>query len=250
MRNKNPLSRKEKSILSLVIGGCLALMGYGIMSDYYPEYLPEPKANEVRRYSTEAVKANHRISINKRDERAINRILNKLENVPDAFQKKGNEYGGVVVIFDGRITEDKCSAYLGLEQHKEQIKKAGFENTIGTYFPFTGEVFVKQKSRPKGISAVLHEYGHMIDYALVGGWMDFSSNEKEFRRIFDISKKYRDFFFFKRMDNHESSDPREFFAESFARYYFSDKSRKKLRKEFPEAYQYLCDLEKRVVAEN
>jgi len=49
------------------------------------------------------------------------------------------------------------------------------------------------------------------------------------------------------MSKYEANDPEEFFADSFAKYYFSDESRKRLKKSCPNGYEFLSEMEKKLV---
>jgi len=96
-------------------------------------------------------------------------------------------------------------------------------------------------------SLVLHEYGHFVDYSLMP--IRFSQTE-EWKDIFTEARSYASAFFLNRIKSHFGShylESSEFFAECFARFYFSRRSQERLKKLFPEAYRYFENLERRAL---
>lgn len=104
-------------------------------------------------------------------------------------------------------------------------------------------------------SVVLHEYGHYLDVSLLDEklsltreWSEIYQRCRSNQRV-PGSGPSRPFSFLKwnRISIVFGSyylQPREFFAECFSRYYFSESSKKYLEYYFPEAHEYFSRLEK------
>ena len=78
--------------------------------------------------------------------------------------------------------------------------------------------------------------------SLVG--MSDISNVPSFVAIHELSKTYKKKDGSRIISDYEFNYRDEFFAESFAKYYTSPETRKKLKKDFPEVYRFLAVLEK------
>lgn len=199
-------------------------------------------------YTTDKIKPRYELRVKKRKERKIEEIINNLEHVPDKIQQICNDYGGKVIIFDGRITElEHMKHYKG---QKPKGWELSWEHAPGTYYNKFKEVMIKQSYDEYGTNLELHEYGHMVDYAL--GKLMEEGRLSDIKEFIEIHEKYSNQKFlgiFNTMKPYEKNFRNEFFAESFAKYYYSKKTRKKLKKEYPEVYKFFKSLEGKIIKE-
>ena len=94
-------------------------------------------------------------------------------------------------------------------------------------------MYVNQDKDEAGRTA-LHEFGHLFDHVL-----GRRSSSGEFLNAFSAAKDAG------RLGAHYASSPQEFFADGYARYYFSDRSRRRLRDEYPDAARFFDALDGR-----
>ena len=202
-------------------------------------------------YTTNKIKPRYELKVNARKEHRIDEIINNLEHVPDQMQQLCNDCGGKVIIFDSNIADLENMRYLKYQKPRGWYY-GEWESVIGAYNIINKEVMIKQeyyKAQTSSVNAELHEYGHMVDYIFgeniseeIKGTKRLSNTKKftkihrkytnkKFLGIFDIEEPY-----FKYLRD-------EFFAERFAEFYYSKRTRKSLERKFPEAYEYFKSLE-------
>ncbi len=198
----------------------------------------------VREFCTRFETANYRVEAAGSDLQSVKSIVNRLEHVPDPFQKIVNDYKATVVIYDGDVL-DHVSSFEATDD---------LRNVSGVYVPSVNGIFINhQGHRPddKSVCLELHEYGHAVDQALASlpgtpytnetGY--YVSGLDEFKRIHETATKRTSWFTLFVMTDHEK-DRREFFAECFARFYYSDQSRESMKKYIPECYEFFRKMEK------
>lgn len=178
-------------------------------------------------YSSDRVTPNYRVYVKQVNIESINKTFSVLENVPDAYKKIVNDFGGIIVIFDGKLTANSNMVFLK--------GSAYYDNLPGAYDPLTKEAFIKQGYSIPHYNLELHEYGHMF--------YDAIHEPKEFLNIFNDSwRDNRPSMYFLNM----GENPSEFFARSFEYFYFSNESRNMLSRYFPSVYKYFIELENRI----
>ena len=182
-------------------------------------------------YSSDKVAPNYIINVKQVNIESINKTLSVFENVPDAYKKIVNDFGGIIVIFDGKLTANSNMVFLK--------GSAYYDNLPGAYVSLIKEAFIKQGYSSHHYNLELHEYGHMFYDAL--------HEPKEFLSIFNDSWRDNKFsMYFLDM----GENPSEFFARSFEYFYFSNESRKMLSEHFPLVYGYFIELENRLSGVN
>ncbi len=216
----------------------LGLVSTGCATKYYPD-LSQRKI--VRQYSSEEVIPNYKLNVREKDQKSIDNILDILENVPDTYQKAVNDYGGTVEIFDGKITDNESMRHLKGKKIRGSEHISNWDNHQASHVPYEKKILIKQNYSHFSpcINLELHEYGHITDSALGN-----ISYKGEFKKIFEDYNR-NGIIEFSIGSKYQRDNIREFFAESFAKYYFSDKSRENLEKNYKEIYGYFNNLEKK-----
>lgn len=198
-----------------------------------------PEYNGNSKCATSSVMPRYRIRAKNPDMQAVGRILDNLENVPDAIQKTANAKGVVVVIVDdGEQVREYYRIYAG--------KDPAF-SVVGAYLPLQREAVVSQRhSKDENASIALHEYGHAMDDIGLDGSAGDNYND-EFQEIFDSSvgnvtpETAPESFYIPALHSRP-----EFFAETFGMFYNSGRSRAELKREFPQAYDFFDKIERQI----
>ncbi|GBE20166.1 hypothetical protein BMS3Abin17_00902 [archaeon BMS3Abin17] len=198
---------------------------------------------EVRKYSSDKVIPDYILRVKDKDSKKIRKMKDILENVPDAIQKKINDFGGKVLIFEGKMTDNPELSHLkGTFLGYRRV-----EDLEATYWrkPRIAAVKLVLSGSYGGGNPVLHEYGHLGDHA----FGDISESS-EFRKVYEANpctSSYSDGLplcnsssvFLSRS---EYAYLHEYFATLFADYSFSDRLRAKLKKEYPEAHEFFTNF--------
>lgn len=202
---------------------------------------------ETKIESLDLVHPKYKLNVTSENPEEINRILNVLENVHDSFQEIANNYKGTVVIFDGIITENESMRkWKGVQIPKWSEGKT-YDILPGAYSVEHKEALIKQsyKAGSHGsVSLELHEYGHLIDHAL-GELINLHeiSATSYFVSVHQASRTYKKPDGSQRLSNYGYKYRDEFFAESFAKFYFSPETKAELKGDFREDYHFLEILE-------
>ena len=196
-----------------------------------------------------SVLPNYRITAKKPDMTRINHILyGGLERVTDAMQKVVNDFGGVVIFFDGKFTDNgNISSLRGKAIPGMQML---YDDASGIYMTEMKEAFVKQY--PDNIYPPvyigLHEYGHLVDHAF-GSLSESEDFKLAVEKTLDslrkdpserIRRTANDGIIFEMLAHGEYD---QVWADSFARFYISDQSRATLREDFRDVHDYFVRFE-------
>lgn len=238
----------RKIVKFALLGLALKLLMIGLpFSGGDARALPPPPSvtwKEVRRYSSPQVKLNYELNVKQPDQETIDKILSVAENIPDAMQRAINDGGGRLVIYDGLLSENEGLEYLsGLKPPILEADKT-YDDFAGLYASRLRKAFVDKNKweccyNTQNGTIELHELGHALDH-LYGNLY----NSEEFLRIYaDFTALMLDAMKWP----YEFRTRREFFAENFARFYISDQSRERLKKQRPEVYNYFENLERRII---
>lgn len=149
-------------------------------------------------------------------------IVDALRCVPAAHQELANRFGAKLVIVDD-----------ALEKVFPQIEVDPVSELAGVYDPDTRTLYVNQRKRYPG-KTTLHELGHLLDHALGD-----PSEREPYISIHSAARERGD------LALRLAASPREHFAESFARYYFSDRTRRRLQEQDARTWEYFRDLKAR-----
>jgi len=133
----------------------------------------------------------------------------------------------------GRERDAAVEMLTAAELNRRYPSHSELSENAGIYDPEKHVAYVATDGSHNGHTA-LHEYGHLVDDAL-----GRPSSGSAFAPIYDEAVAQ------KRLRRYYVSSPAETFAELFARYYYSDRTRARLRREHPLAYEYFADLEAR-----
>lgn len=193
-------------------------------------------------HCTQEITPNYEVKAKLCDQETTKKMLSELEKVPNPFQKILNDYGVRIVLFDGDIRD-----HLPPFEITDDL-----EGRKGVFSPTTKKILVShegQRINDQSLGRELHEYGHAIDLAIADlpetpytnrtGYR--VSDLREFKNIHQIAMKRVWFKLFCMVDDEKSSE--EFFAECFARYYHSAKSRELMKKLIPECYNFFKKME-------
>ena len=149
-------------------------------------------------------------------------IADALRCVPASHQELANRFGAKLVIDDEP-----------LEKAFPQIEVDPVSELAGVYDPKTRTLYVNQRKRYPG-KTTLHELGHLVDHALGD-----PSEREPYTSIHAAARARGD------LALRLAASPREHFAESFARYYFSDRTRRRLQEQDARTWEYFRDLKAR-----
>ncbi len=147
------------------------------------------------------------------------RIETALAVLPRGFVRVAEAHRATIVPLTTQELNRRYPSHDELSQH------------AGLYDPDERVLYVAFDSDRAGRTA-LHEYGHLIDDAL-----DHPSSSSAFGEIAAEARAQP------RFRRYYVSQPAETFAELFARYYYSDRTRNRLRRDHPRGFAYFEALE-------
>lgn len=167
------------------------------------------------------------------DQVEAKKIIKRLDQLPPQLLRKVLNVGIKIKLFQGKLTDNPSAAYLkgltprGYSNHSitwDQVPGIGGSKTVLVKIGFS------EKGKDHGsINLELHELAHSIDrylYHSTDGKIFNSFWEKESRSLFPGQTYFIHF-------------PEEYFAESFAMYYYNDESKIKLMKKAPKTFAYI-----------
>ena len=208
------------------------------------------QAEVVARSSSSALVLSHyRVIASAPEQKKIEAILGSLENVPDAIERKVNDSGGQVVIFDGALTDIEELGYLRGKTPPFRTDGGTYDEVYGffslDYNTGLGTAYVHQDKRTSHnyYTTELHEYGHMVDNLIRTPIQGKLSSSEEFMRIFS----YNAISLFGDTTRFWKDTPKESFANFFALFYSLEKGRDWMRESFPDVHSYFENLERRIV---
>ncbi|RAK18890.1 hypothetical protein B0I26_10865 [Anoxybacillus vitaminiphilus] len=167
------------------------------------------------------------------------KIIQTIEQVHPSILRKIAAKRIYVKLFTGKITDERTASHLHGEQPRGYLLADVTWNDVpgmgGTHVVL---VKIGHSERGKGhgsINLELHELAHSVDRIVFNG-IRFQPRfltiwRKEAYQLFPGNSYFLNY-------------PEEYFAESFAMYYYSEKTRQQLKKTAPLTYQYIKNLEK------
>jgi alkylhydroperoxidase/carboxymuconolactone decarboxylase family protein YurZ len=157
-------------------------------------------------------------------EKDIKEYGDSLERIPDQLQDIVNDYHGRVYFYEIEENPKKVGVYQFFDPVRG-LEKGMFVSCINED---------KTKS-----NTALHEYGHAIDE--FAGTEFFGQKLSEIDNVKRMCAQYSS-----KLDNYFHT-PIEFFAKMTEEYYRTKESRKNMKKEFPEMFEFYRQLEKKAV---
>jgi hypothetical protein len=168
------------------------------------------------------------------------KIIDTLAHVDPSLLQKAADKHIYVQLFNGKLTDEPSVRHL----HGKTPRGYLSSSTTWDDIPGLGGshlVLVKIGHSEKGkghgsINLELHEFAHSVDYIVFNHVHEtpaFLSIWKE-----EATKLFPHQYYF-------LAYPEEYFAESFAYYYYNENTRKHLQSTAPRTYQFIHDLEQR-----
>lgn len=166
---------------------------------------------------------------------AANRIINNLSRIPDSILSKLLVSGWKIKLINGELTDEPEYAYL------KGVTPRGWEDTGMTWDDLSGlggypNVVVKIGYSDKtvgGINLELHETGHAVDCAF-----NYLSKKDSFIKIWKMEALFSDTCIFDYVNKYAD----EYFAESFAMYFYHNEGNEKLKAQAPLTYELISRI--------
>ncbi|MCR2820171.1 anthrax toxin lethal factor-related metalloendopeptidase [Lederbergia panacisoli] len=162
-------------------------------------------------------------------------MIKRLDHLPSSILAQAKKKKVKVILFDGKLTDNASAAHL-----KGKIPR-GYPTTI-TWDEVPGIggsslVLVKIGSSHKGMGhgSVLLEY-HELAHTLYH--LAYNDKIEAFKRIWlkEANQLFPNNSYFLNYDE-------EYFAESFALYFYSDDTKNKIKKLAPETFEFITNLQ-------
>jgi hypothetical protein len=173
----------------------------------------------------------------------VKEYMASVEKIPDQLQDIVDDYRGNIIFSSGKFSE--------IDEFKGDETR---DDCAGLFR--SPQIFVLCNNADKKVRVALHEYGHAIDeFAGKELFGRFISETEPVKRMF---KKYEQQLFCEtgrplcdlyNKKYYETVNPKEFVAESIAKYYLSNKSKKQLRKTYPDMFEFYRHIEKKAIRE-
>ncbi len=168
------------------------------------------------------------------DKVAAYRMINNLARIPDSILRKLLVSGWKIKLINGELTDEPEYAYL------KGVTPRGWEGTGMTWDDLSGlggypNVIVKIGYNDKTEGAInleLHETGHAVDCAF-----NNITKTDSFLKIWkmEVFSLFSDSHIYTYMNKY----PEEYFAESFAMYFYQKEENVKLRERAPLTYELI-----------
>lgn len=165
------------------------------------------------------------------------KIINNLAKIPDSILSKLVLCGQKIKLVQGKLTDEPEYAYL------KGVTPRGWEGTGKTWDDLSGlggypnvVVTIGCCEKTEGtINLELHETGHAVDCVF-----NSISKSTSFLKIWrlEVSNLYYDTWIFNYMNKY----PEEYFAESFAMYFYNKDENEKLKEQAPLTYELISQL--------
>ncbi|GIN40379.1 anthrax toxin lethal factor-related metalloendopeptidase [Heyndrickxia oleronia] len=168
----------------------------------------------------------------------VKKIISRLDHLPSSMLNRAMLAGIKVKLFDGKLTDNPSAAFL------KGITPRGYQDRSITWDKVPGIggsqiVLVKIGSSEQGmghgsVNLELHEMAHSLERFL------YSSNDKK-RNFKYIWKEEAPLLF--PHTQYFLTYPEEYFAETFAMYYYNKVTKNELRRLAPSTYTYISLLQ-------
>lgn len=231
---------RKKSFIILLIVLSLSLIGSSQASLYGVEYKYFPKESLLKRsLSLESPLLIGDIIILPEtpfDQLEAAKMVKRIDGLPDSLLKKITEHEIKIKLFEGQLTDNPTVRHLsGLTPrgYKSDIKWDAVPGIGGSKLVL---VKIGHSEKGKGHGSVnleLHELAHSIDRYVFNG----IRTNPHFLKIWELEKRNlfpgKDYFLL---------FPEEYFAETFAMYFYSNEMKEVIKIKAPLTFQFLQNL--------
>lgn len=166
----------------------------------------------------------------------LQRVIDRLENVPQAAIEATDRLGARTTLFSGKLTDVHGYRSLRGRHPRGWPPGATWDSVPGAGGERGAAVRVASEERGSGhgsTSLVLHEYGHVVDHAFAPWNMRSASSTTEF-----LDGPWRQMRTRSAPTPYLREHPEEWFAEAFARYTKSPQSAASLARWYPETWAW------------
>lgn len=170
------------------------------------------------------------------DKDEVIKILSKLEKLPSSMLSKVDNKNIKIKLFTGKLTDNPTAAYLkGKTPRGYQDHSITWDNVPGIGGSKTVLVKIGRSEKGKGHGSVnleLHELAHSLEHYLYDGKKEQAFIpiwKKEAPKLFPGNSYFINY-------------QEEYFAESFAMYYYSRDTKIQLKKIAPMTFNYIQAL--------
>jgi Pro-Pro endopeptidase len=170
------------------------------------------------------------------DEKAAAGIINRLANLPETIQEKINKNDITLKLFTGKLTDNQTARYLAGQTPRGYHSQTTWDEVPGIGGSKVVLVKIGHSEKGKGHGSVnleLHELAHSVDKLV---FQNVSKN-KEFQQIWEAE---RGILF--PGNSYFILHAEEYFAETFAMYYFNAPTKIQLQKLAPQTYDFFQKL--------
>ncbi|MCZ0755127.1 toxin [Anoxybacillus sp. J5B_2022] len=170
------------------------------------------------------------------DHAKAEKMIRTLAHIDPALLKKVADHQIYIKLFTGKLTDEPSARYLRGQTPRGYISSITWDDVPGLGGSHLVLVKIGHSEKGKGHGSVnleLHELAHSIDY-IVFNHIHATSPflaiwREEAKQLFPHNYYFLDY-------------PEEYFAESFAYYYYNNETRLRLKETAPKTYQFIKQL--------
>jgi Pro-Pro endopeptidase len=168
------------------------------------------------------------------------KMIDTLAHIDPSILQKAADHHIYIQLLTGKITDEPSARHLHGKTPRGYLSSSTtWDDVPGLGGSHLVLVKIGHSEKGKGHGSVnleLHEFAHSIDYIV----FDHIHETAAFRSIWqeEAAKLFPHHYYF-------LTYPEEYFAESFAYYYYSDETRKHLQIAAPKTYQFIRYLAER-----
>jgi Pro-Pro endopeptidase len=164
------------------------------------------------------------------------KVVSRLSLLPNQLLDEIKQQGITIKLFEGKLTDNPTASHLRGVIPRGYQSETTWDDVPGIGGGKTVLVKLGHSEKGKGHGSVnleLHELAHSIDR--------FILKDLKYNRMFlDIWEKERSILF--QNNSYLLLFPEEYFAESFAMYYYNDETKKALYQRAPQTYEFIRNM--------
>jgi Pro-Pro endopeptidase len=164
------------------------------------------------------------------------KVVSRLSLLPNQLLDEIKQQGITIKLFEGKLTDNPTASHLRGVIPRGYQSETTWDDVPGIGGGKTVLVKLGHSEKGKGhgsINLELHELAHSIDRFIL---KDLKYN----RKFLDIWEKERSILF--QNNSYLLLFPEEYFAESFAMYYYNDETKKALYQRAPQTYEFISNM--------